>query len=485
MLGALNNIIGRKKEDARSDKSFPQVLESGDIAQLEEYLAQQSGDSLSSPICIKTGSTIWHLASEQPAAHALLCAYMHFSKTASPEALRSALAVQDKQGRTPLLRACQRGRPACVAKLLEWGADPTVHQDRKGRSAIHFAASCKNDEIIRMLFAWNRNRPTVQLSMQPTASDSTECSTHSPTPISSDGTLDGGTAPGSPVLELMLPSLSSPSSPPCVPCTPESRLMASLPDQCGLTPLHYAAMADAAANCVLLMQQGASLMALSTADCYDKHMPCNQGMTPLHVAAMFNSFHASSVMLSSWSLMSVDEKVSCWTPGSKKSASSTNIDPRAVLDKTRKTACMIAANRGFEALADLLDPSQAAVGLDPGLPTSPADEVPDMMRCPITQDIMIDPVVASDGFTYERSAIQKWIAKRGTSPMSNLLLAYKVVYPNHVVKKAIQEWCDEKGLPAPSAAIKRHVNRTGAVFSRGLANTCDGFLQDATMLRMR
>lgn len=32
----------------------------------------------------------------------------------------------------------------------------------------------------------------------------------------------------------------------------------------------------------------------------------------------------------------------------------------------------------------------------------------DEFLCPITFELMIDPVIASDGHTYERSAIEKW-----------------------------------------------------------------------------
>lgn len=37
--------------------------------------------------------------------------------------------------------------------------------------------------------------------------------------------------------------------------------------------------------------------------------------------------------------------------------------------------------------------------------------------CPVTHELMLDPVVAEDGNTYERSAIEKWIKAKGTSPM--------------------------------------------------------------------
>ena len=42
----------------------------------------------------------------------------------------------------------------------------------------------------------------------------------------------------------------------------------------------------------------------------------------------------------------------------------------------------------------------------------------DILQCPITLDIFCDPVLAKDGYTYERKAIQDWIRNHGTSPMT-------------------------------------------------------------------
>ncbi|KAL1499354.1 hypothetical protein AB1Y20_011561 [Prymnesium parvum] len=38
-------------------------------------------------------------------------------------------------------------------------------------------------------------------------------------------------------------------------------------------------------------------------------------------------------------------------------------------------------------------------------------------RCPLSHEIMIDPVIAEDGFTYDRQAIEEWISEYDTSPM--------------------------------------------------------------------
>jgi hypothetical protein len=49
--------------------------------------------------------------------------------------------------------------------------------------------------------------------------------------------------------------------------------------------------------------------------------------------------------------------------------------------------------------------------------------------CPIGQDVMEDPVIAADGFTYDRKNIETWINQKetvgrpATSPMTGEILA--------------------------------------------------------------
>ncbi|XP_023007410.1 U-box domain-containing protein 33-like [Cucurbita maxima] len=67
--------------------------------------------------------------------------------------------------------------------------------------------------------------------------------------------------------------------------------------------------------------------------------------------------------------------------------------------------------------------------------------VPSYFLCPILQEIMLDPQVAADGFTYEGEAIREWLSNgRETSPMTNLKLSHPQLTPNHAVRLAIQDW---------------------------------------------
>ena len=58
----------------------------------------------------------------------------------------------------------------------------------------------------------------------------------------------------------------------------------------------------------------------------------------------------------------------------------------------------------------------------------------------MTFELMKDPVVASDGHTYERRAIERWLATKATSPKTGEQLDSKQVFPNHSMRRMILEW---------------------------------------------
>ncbi|KAI4369880.1 hypothetical protein MLD38_018277 [Melastoma candidum] len=61
--------------------------------------------------------------------------------------------------------------------------------------------------------------------------------------------------------------------------------------------------------------------------------------------------------------------------------------------------------------------------------------------CPILQEVMRDPHVAADGFTYEAEALRGWLESgHNTSPMTNELLPHRNLVPNRALRTAIQEW---------------------------------------------
>jgi len=72
--------------------------------------------------------------------------------------------------------------------------------------------------------------------------------------------------------------------------------------------------------------------------------------------------------------------------------------------------------------ADGAEPSSAADGPSPLIPTE--------FICPISRELMRDPVVAADGRTYERECIELWLLDHDVSPMYNQRMAHRLVVPN-------------------------------------------------------
>ena len=71
-----------------------------------------------------------------------------------------------------------------------------------------------------------------------------------------------------------------------------------------------------------------------------------------------------------------------------------------------------------------------------GSPAIPPDFI-----CPITQELMHDPVIALDGHSYERDAINEWFGRGTTkSPLTGVVLGSRHVTPNHTLRKAIDNF---------------------------------------------
>eukprot|EP00931_Biecheleriopsis_adriatica_P119691 TRINITY_DN94904_c0_g1_i1.p1 TRINITY_DN94904_c0_g1~~TRINITY_DN94904_c0_g1_i1.p1 ORF type:complete len:941 (-),score=200.59 TRINITY_DN94904_c0_g1_i1:9-2831(-) len=74
--------------------------------------------------------------------------------------------------------------------------------------------------------------------------------------------------------------------------------------------------------------------------------------------------------------------------------------------------------------------------------------VPEEFRCCITRELMEHPVITSDGHTYERAAIAKWLEEHGTSPKTGQELPDKVLRPNHAMRAQIIALRERLGMPA-------------------------------------
>lgn len=78
-------------------------------------------------------------------------------------------------------------------------------------------------------------------------------------------------------------------------------------------------------------------------------------------------------------------------------------------------------------------------------PINLSSEIPNGFICPITIEIMDDPVIAADGHSYERMAIEGWFRTgHDKSPMTGLALANQDLIPNVNLRKAIAEYLEKR-----------------------------------------
>ena len=96
------------------------------------------------------------------------------------------------------------------------------------------------------------------------------------------------------------------------------------------------------------------------------------------------------------------------------------------------------------------DAAAEAGSADERPPTTDSDthtiekEPPDELQCPITGDLMVDPVVASDGHSYEREAIEEWFRRFShnatpRSPTTNGPIERRL-FPNHNLKSLCRQY---------------------------------------------
>jgi hypothetical protein len=57
--------------------------------------------------------------------------------------------------------------------------------------------------------------------------------------------------------------------------------------------------------------------------------------------------------------------------------------------------------------------------------------------CPISLEIMTDPVITADGSTFERARIEEWFKDHNTNPLTNEIVTSKALIPNKALKAAI------------------------------------------------
>ncbi|XP_076914075.1 U-box domain-containing protein 11-like [Bidens hawaiensis] len=80
--------------------------------------------------------------------------------------------------------------------------------------------------------------------------------------------------------------------------------------------------------------------------------------------------------------------------------------------------------------------------------------IPVDFLCPISLELMRDPVIVSTGQTYERSYIQRWIdCGNTTCPKTQQKLQNITLTPNYVLRSLITQWCVNHNMEQPNKSF--------------------------------
>jgi len=126
-------------------------------------------------------------------------------------------------------------------------------------------------------------------------------------------------------------------------------------------------------------------------------------------------------------------------------------DPDNRGSQPRRAAVSVAAAdaAGAAVSGAAADAAGAAVSEAAADAAGAAVSVPPSFNCPISHGVMHDPVTLSDGHSYERTEIERWLMTKNTSPMTGAKLKSKAVVPNHALRNSIREHFQASGCELP------------------------------------
>lgn len=99
--------------------------------------------------------------------------------------------------------------------------------------------------------------------------------------------------------------------------------------------------------------------------------------------------------------------------------------------------------------------------------------VRELVTCPLSGRVMIDPIVASDGYAYERNALEKWMRTNMQSPVTNEALG-NIVLPATLLATFIGLiGCNspERKLTMPSKYIGYLIGKRGGTIKKIQSST--------------
>ncbi|CAK9238419.1 unnamed protein product [Sphagnum jensenii] len=123
------------------------------------------------------------------------------------------------------------------------------------------------------------------------------------------------------------------------------------------------------------------------------------------------------------------------------------------------------------------------------LQLQPAVSVPAFFTCPISLDLMSDPVTLSTGMTYDRASIEQWLGDgHNTCPATNQVLVTQDLIPNHTLRRLIQDWCvtnsEVSGVERIPTPRKAAVEQAQQHLRRLVNRIAQGFLMDGSLKKL-
>jgi hypothetical protein len=74
------------------------------------------------------------------------------------------------------------------------------------------------------------------------------------------------------------------------------------------------------------------------------------------------------------------------------------------------------------------------------------NNIPEIYLCPISLQLMTDPVINPYGITYNRDSIEKWLKKSDKDPVTKKKLTKNMLFPNYALKSLIEEYIKENKI---------------------------------------
>lgn len=125
-----------------------------------------------------------------------------------------------------------------------------------------------------------------------------------------------------------------------------------------------------------------------------------------------------------------------------------------------KYALYSAEFEGIEDEVKTQDDREVSTSEDGAAAVSPPVE----FLCPITLDLMRDPVIVATGQTYDRGSITRWIqAGHSSCPKTGQKLVHKDLISNYALRSLISQWCEDNNVPFDQEGNRRAIKRAAGM----------------------